>query len=134
MAPIGLWKFWLVDSQESSSQELLKGFKWNLVYMFLWRSLTSVDTFCTIWNFKMATNGGQSLHWKPMGNIISISPRTVIHNFIKAWTHEQVIVRPDTLQDILLPRKLFSIPQNIVLIFPLCWLWRYLQFARVVFH
>lgn len=48
-----------------------------------------------------------------MGNSIFISPRAVIHNFIKTWTHEKVIVRPDTLQDILLPTKLFSIPQNI---------------------
>ena len=36
--PLWLWKFWLVDFQETSSQEPLKGLNWNLVYMFLWMS------------------------------------------------------------------------------------------------
>jgi hypothetical protein len=72
MATMWLWKFWLVDFQETSSQEPLKGLNWNLVYMFLWMSLTCVVTVCTIWKFKMATSGGQSLHWNPMGNNIFI--------------------------------------------------------------
>ena len=67
-----LWKFWLVDFQETSSQEPLKGMNWNLVYMFLWMSLTCVVTVCAIWKFKMATSGGQSLHWIHMGNNIFI--------------------------------------------------------------
>ena len=29
-------------------------------------------TVCAIWKFKMATSGGQSLHWNPMGNNIFI--------------------------------------------------------------
>ena len=29
--------------------------------------LTCVVTVCAIWKFKMATSGGQSLHWNPMG-------------------------------------------------------------------
>ena len=72
MATMWLWKFWLVDFQETSSQEPLKGLNWNLVYMFLWMSLTCVVTVCAIWKFKMATSGGQSLHWNPMGNNIFI--------------------------------------------------------------
>ena len=71
MATMWLWKFWLVDFQETS-QEPLKGLNWNLVYMFLWMSLTCVVTFCAIWKFKMATSGGQSLHWNPMRNNIFI--------------------------------------------------------------
>ena len=35
-------------------------------------SLTCDVTVCAIWKFKMATSGGQSLHWNPMGNNISI--------------------------------------------------------------
>ena len=54
MTTMWLWKFWLVDFQES-----LKGLNWNLVYMFLWMSLTCVVTVCAIWKFKMATSGGQ---------------------------------------------------------------------------
>jgi hypothetical protein len=64
----------LVDFQETSSQESLKGLNWNLVYMFLWMSLTCVVTVCAIWKFKMATSEGQSLHWNVgnMGNNIFI--------------------------------------------------------------
>ena len=40
--------------------------------MFLWMSLTCVVTDCTIWKLRMATSGGQSLHWNPMGNNIFI--------------------------------------------------------------
>ena len=72
MATMWLWKFWLVDFQETSSQEPLKGLNWNLVYMFLWMSLTCVVAVYAIWKFKMATSGGQSLHWNPMGNNIFI--------------------------------------------------------------
>ena len=72
MATMWLWKFWLVDFQETCSQEPLKGLNWNLVYMFLWMSLTCDVTVCAIWKFKMATSGGQSLHWNPMGNNIFI--------------------------------------------------------------
>ena len=58
--------------QETCSQEPLKGLNWNLVYMFLWMSLTCDVTVCAIWKFKMATSGGLSLHWNPMGNNIFI--------------------------------------------------------------
>ena len=58
--------------KKTSSQEPLKGLNWNLVYMFLWMSLTCVVTVCAIWKFKMATSGGQSLHCNSMGNNIFI--------------------------------------------------------------
>jgi hypothetical protein len=84
MATMWLWKFWLVDFQETSSQEPLKGLNWNLVYMFLWMSLTCVVTVCPIWKFQMATRGGQSLHWNPMGNnIFTFFLRTAEHNWTK---------------------------------------------------
>ena len=65
IATMWLWKFWLVDFQETSSQEPLKGLNWNLVYMFLWMSLTCIVTVCTIWKFKMAT----SYHYCALDNL-----------------------------------------------------------------
>ena len=47
------------------------GFYFHHCLIFL-SSLTCVVTVCTIWKFKMATSGGQSLHWNPMGNNIFI--------------------------------------------------------------
>ena len=52
MATMWLWKLWLVDFQETTSQEPLKGLNGNLVYMFLWMSLACVVTVCAIWKFK----------------------------------------------------------------------------------
>ena len=84
MDTMWLSKFWSVDFQETSSQEPLKGLNWNLVYMFLWMSLTCVVSVCAIWKFKMATGRGQSLHWNPMGNNIFIFfLRTAEHNLTK---------------------------------------------------
>ena len=62
------------ENSDWSIFKKLKGLNWNLVYMymFLWMSLTCVVTVCAIWKFKMATSGGQSLHWNPMGNNIFI--------------------------------------------------------------
>jgi hypothetical protein len=86
MTTVWLWKFWLVDFQETCSQEPLKGLNWNLVYMFLWMSLTCDVTVCAIWKFKMATIGGQSLHWNPMGNNIFIFfLRTAEQNLNQTW-------------------------------------------------
>ena len=46
--------------------------KIGICHFFLWMSLTCDVTVCAIWKFKMATSGGLSLHWNPMGNNIFI--------------------------------------------------------------
>ena len=66
-------------------QEPPKGLNWNLVYMFLWMSLTCVVTVCAIWKFKMVTSGGQSLHWNLWETTFSSSSWEQPTEFNQTW-------------------------------------------------
>jgi hypothetical protein len=69
---MAVMRFWLVHFQESSSWEPLNGFECNLVWMFLWRSLTSFDSFSAIYEFQNDHLWRSTFYWNSIGNNIFI--------------------------------------------------------------
>jgi hypothetical protein len=69
---MAVMRFWLVHFRDSSSWEPLNGFEWNLVWMFLWRSLTSIDSFWAIYEFQNDLLCRSKFYWNSMGNNIFI--------------------------------------------------------------
>jgi hypothetical protein len=84
---MAVMRFRLVHFQESSSWEPLNGFEWNFVWMFLWGSLTSFDSFWVIYEFQNDHLCRLKCYWKSMGNnIVIIFSRNTQHNTTKLGT------------------------------------------------
>jgi hypothetical protein len=84
---MAVMRFWLVHFQESSSWEPLNRFEWNLVWMFLWRSLTSFDSFWAIYEFQNDHLWRSKFYWNSMGNnIFIIFSRNTQQNTTKLGT------------------------------------------------
>jgi hypothetical protein len=83
MANMWLWKFWLVDFQETSSQEPLKGLNWNLVYigqLFRTSQETSLPSLVKFYSAVLKKKmkmlfpiGFQCKLWPPLVAILNLS-------------------------------------------------------------
>jgi hypothetical protein len=84
---MAVMRFWLVHFQESSSWEPLNGFECNLVWMFLWRSLSSFDSLGPFTNFKMTTCEGQHFIETVWKTIFSSSSRETPNRILPNLAH-----------------------------------------------